>query len=208
MYQRTRSLVVATLVALTVPVAAEAQGGLAAGTDEPGGPSEMVNRALLAAALKPKYQLRMASDWPQLAAPNGSCLNGGSELIEGGLELTSGGDYVGTLTRTTTINFCGSHGQAREACVLVLRGKGPVAARGEIQPFMDGWTNPVVELHWSTAPEGNEVTLDGDCSPSFNDALRRMYLGVSHVLEFPLPAVGEGGRRERLEDYGWNVEVE
>jgi hypothetical protein len=208
MYQRTRQLVVAALVVLAMPIAAHAQRALAAGTDEPGGPSGMVNRALLAAALKQKYQLHLTSDWPQLAAPDGSCLNGGSERIDGGLELTSGGDYVGTLTRSTTINFCGGHGQARDACVLVLRSEGPVAARGEIQPFMAGWTSPVVELHWSTATEGNEVTLDGDCSSSFNDALRRMYLGVSHVLEFPLPTVGEAGRRERLEDYGWNVEVE
>jgi hypothetical protein len=208
MHRSTRSLLVVALVALPAPVVAQAQLALAAGADVPGGPSAVVSRALLAAALKPKYQLRLTSDWPQLAAADGSCLNGGEEFLEGGVELTSGGEYLGTLTRTTTIHFCGSHGLARDACTLTLRSKGPVVARGEVQARPAGWANPVLELGWSTVPDGSEVMLDGDCTPSFNEALRRMYLGVSHRLEFSLPAAGEAGRRERLDDYGWEVEVE
>ena len=208
MQRTTRPLFVATCLILSGPATAHAQLALAAGANEAGGLSAIVNRALLAAALKPSYQVHLTSDWPQLSAPDGSCLNGGEEFLEGPLELTSGGDYVGTLSRTATIHFCGSHGSARDACILTLRSKGPVVARGEVLPLAAGWADPVVELHWSSAAEGNEVTVDGNCAPSFNEALRRMYLGVTHTIEFPFPTAGEATRREQLDEYGWNVEVE
>jgi hypothetical protein len=51
------------------------------------------------------------------------------------------------------------------------------------------------------------VKLDGDCGPAFTAALRRLYLGASHAIEFRLPVAGEGPRLEHLEE-GWAVEVE
>ena len=168
----------------------------------------MVNRALLAAALKSTYSVHLVSAWPQLGMPNSTCVNGGEEVLEGTIEQTSGGNYVGSLQRRATIRFCGTHGPATEACSLTLRSVGPVAAQGEVQPFTRGWTNPTVELRWATAESGNDVTVEGDCAPTFNESLRRMYLGVTHMVEFPLPVVGEGLRREELADYGWIVAVQ
>ncbi len=200
--RRTAMLLVAITLADT-PLAAQALA-LAAGA----GPSMMVNRALLAAALKSTYSVHMVSAWPQLSMPNSTCVNGGEEVLEGTIEQTSGGNYVGSLQRRATIRFCGTHGPATEACSLTLRSVGPVAAQGEVQPFTRGWTNPTVELRWATAESGNDVTVEGDCAATFNESLRRMYLGVTHMVEFPLPVVGEGLRREELADYGWIVAVQ
>lgn len=204
----TQLLLAVTTLVLIPPLSAQARLALAAGANEPGGPSLVVNRALLAAALKQVYRVHLVSDWPQLGTADGRCVNGGEESLEGNVELTSGGNYLGTLERRATIRFCGAHGQAREACSLTLRSAGRVAAQGEVQPFTSGWANPVVELHWATALEGNGVAVEGDCPAAFNDALQRMYLGVTHVLEFSLPVAGEGPRTERLEDFGWTVEVQ
>jgi hypothetical protein len=207
MFHRASSLLIALALAATCSLAAQADLTLAAGANQ-SGPMRIVNRALLAAALKPVYTVELRSDWPQLGLAGGDCVNGGQEVLKGTIELTSGGNYVGSLQRGATIRFCGAHGQAQEACALTLTSTGPVAATGEVQPFTRGWTNPVVELHWATAAAGTAVRLDGDCAPAFNDALRRMYLGVTHMVEFPLPAAGEGLRRAELADYGWIVEVQ
>jgi hypothetical protein len=207
MRRATLLLVTANTLAFAPPLAGQAALALAAGANEPGGPSVVVNRALLAAALKPSYRIHLASEWPQFSSVDGGCINGGEEVLDGTVELTSGGNYLGTLERRATIRFCGAHGTAREACSLTLRSTGPVAARGEVHPFTSGWTNPVVELQWSTTGEGNGVAVEGNCPAAFNDALQRMYLGVTHVLEFSLPVVGDSARTERLDDYGWTVEV-
>lgn len=202
-----RSMVVFLLIlSLLRPAPSAAQGvlPLAAGA-EWAGPAGIVNRALLAAALKPVYALRLSSDWPELG--DGSCRNGGDEVIGGELQLDSAGDYVGRLWREATIRFCGVHGSATEACSATLMSQGPVIARGTVVPVEAGWANPVVTLRWTANPEGTRVKLDGDCGPTFTAALRRLYLGASHLIEFTIPTAGEGRKIERLEE-GWVVVVE
>ena len=201
-----RRLALLTLVALAPVPRLAAQGPLplAAGAEWTGA-GRLVNRALLAAALKPVYAVRLMSDWPEMG--NGSCRNGGEEVIGGELELDSGGDYVGRLRREATIRFCGTHGPATLTCSVTLRSEGPVQARGIVAPFEAGWTSPLLTLRWTATAEGTSVELEGDCNPTFTTALRRLYLGASHMIEFPLPVAGEGRRIERLEE-GWIVEVQ
>lgn len=201
-----RRMVTLALVLSTVPlVSAAAQRSLplAAGAEWAG--VGIVNRALLAAALKPAYVIRLTSAWPELG--HGSCRNGGDEVIVGKLQLDSGGDYVGRLRREATIRFCGVHGPATDACSVTLQSEGPVTARGTVVPVEAGWANPVVTLRWTATPEGTSVKLDGECNPAFAAALRRLYLGASHMIEFRMPIAGEGRRIEHLEE-GWVVEVE
>lgn len=204
--RRTAVLFIALTFAAT-PTAGQTQMALAAGAHDPG-PLTRVNRALLAAALKPTYSVHLVSAWPQLGMPNSNCVNGGDEVLEGSIEQTSGGNYVGLLQRKATIRFCGIHGPAKEACSLTLQSTGPVVGHGEVRPFTSGWTNPTVELRWTTAEAGNDVTVEGDCPPAFNESLEQMYLGVTHMVEFSLPVVGEGARHEELADFGWIVEVQ
>jgi len=204
MHRATR-LFLAALILTPSFSAAQVRLSLGAGVEGAGGRS-VVNRALLAAALKPVYSVRLRSDWPELVSKDGRCRNGGNEVITGALELTSGGDYRGTLAREATIWFCGTHGPAMEACSLTLRSAGPVAARGEVEPARGGWTTPLLSLEW-VAPEGTVVHVEGDCQPAFTESLRRLYLGVTHMIEFQLPVAGEGSRTEHLEE-GWNVEVQ
>ncbi|HTS88137.1 MAG TPA: hypothetical protein VMG41_06555 [Gemmatimonadales bacterium] len=179
---------------------------LAAGAVAPGlgGP---VSRAILAAELKPAYEIHLVSDWPQLGTGGGGCVNGGQEVLDGTIELTSGGNYVGQLRRSARISFCGPHGNAANTCSLTLTSAGPVDANGEVRPVGSAWGEPVLELSWVTAPEGTELQVGGDCSPAFNQALAKLYTGVAHSLEFALPVAGEGRQRERLDEYGWIVEI-
>ncbi len=156
--------------------------------------------------LAASYTLSLVSDWPQLAAGT-ACFNGGQEALDGTLTRTAGGSYAGQLERRATILFCGVHGAAASACALTLRSRGPVEARGEILPDAAGGETPVVQLTWGAEPGASEVTIEGDCPAAFNESLRRMYLAVSHSLEFPLPLAGEAARTTRLEDYGWIVEA-
>ncbi len=158
------------------------------------------------ARLAASYSLSLVSDWPQLALGT-ACFNGGQEALDGTLTRTSAGRYAGQLERRATILFCGVHGAAASACALTLRSRGPVEAHGEILPDAAGGEPPVVQLTWSAETGASEVTIEGDCPAAFNDSLRRMYLAVSHALEFPLPLTGEGARTTRLEDYGWIVEA-
>jgi hypothetical protein len=152
------------------------------------------------------YTLRLVSDWPQLSVA-GSCFNGGQEALDGTLTRTAEGSYEGQLERRATILFCGVHGAAASTCALTLSSRGPVEARGRLLPTPIGGDVPVVELSWAAAPGASEVGIQGDCPEAFNDSLRRMYLAVTHSLEFPLPLAGEGSRTIRLEDYGWIVEA-
>lgn len=158
------------------------------------------------AGLAASYTLNLVSDWPQLSV-GGACFNGGQEALDGTLTRTAGGSYAGQLERRATILFCGVHGTAASACALTLSSRGPVEATGEILPSAAPDDAPVVQLAWSAAPGASEITILGDCPEAFNDSLRRMYLAVTHSLEFPLPLAGEGARTVRLEDYGWIVEA-
>lgn len=152
------------------------------------------------------YTLSLVSDWPQLSAGNG-CFNGGQEALNGTLTRTASGSYTGQLERRATILFCGVHSGTASACALTLTSRGMVEARGDLLPHVADGSAPVVELTWAAAEGASEVAIQGDCSSSFNESLRRMYLGVTHALEFPLPLAGEGALTVRLEDYGWTVEV-
>jgi hypothetical protein len=192
------------LILRPAPATAQFARPLAAGA-EWAGRAGIVNQALRAALLKPVYTTRLRSDWPELG--HGSCRNGGDEEIGGELRLDNRGDYVGRLRRQATIRFCGVHGPATEACSATLTSEGEVRARGIVVPGEAGWATPVVTLHWTATPEGTRVKLDGDCGPAFTAALRRLYLGASHAIEFRLPVAGEGPRLEHLEE-GWAVEVE
>lgn len=206
MHRKTQMVLALIQLTAASPQAAGAQLTLSAGAHD-GEPRAIVNRALLAAALKPVLTIRLVSNWPQLTAADGSCLNGGQETLSGTLELGSGGNYLGTLRRQAEIRFCGTHGAARDGCALTLTSVGPVSARGEVRPFTAGWTNPVLELRWATVPNESEVHIEGNCTPAFNEALHRLYLGVTHAIEFQVPVAGEERLSDRLEDYGWLVDV-
>ena len=170
-------------------------------------PLPLVSAALHAAMLKPSYQLRLVSDWPQLSGGGLGCVNGGQEVLEGELAQTSDGGYSGQLVRKATIRFCGVHGAAREACALTLTSAGTVSARGEVTPAAPGWSTQEIELRWHAAEGSSDAVVEGDCSTQFNDSVRRLYLGASHSVAFPLPAAGEGRLTRRLDDYGWIVDV-
>jgi hypothetical protein len=156
--------------------------------------------------LASSYTLSLVSDWPQLSV-GGACFNGGQEALDGTLTRTDSGSYLGQLERRAKILFCGIHGGATSACTLTLTSRGPVEARGEVRPDGTVGSTPIVELSWAAVEGANVVTIQGDCAAGFNESLRRMYLGVSHTIEFPLPRAGEGARTVRLEDYGWIVEA-
>ncbi len=193
-------------LACAAPLAAQVSMALSAGPSNRE-PELLVSRALLGAALKPAYAVRLVSDWPQLSAGGGGCVNGGQEMLTGTLSLTSGGNYADLLERQATILFCGVHGVAQSACALTLTSRGVVEARGEVRPVSPGWSEPLVELRWA-APEGaSEIAIEGDCTPAFNESLRRLYLGVTHALEFPLPIAGEGRLTQRLDEYCWIVDI-
>lgn len=209
MHRATRLVVaIVTFALLAAPGRATSQQvALGAGAADAAA-NDRVNRALLTAALKPEYKVSLTSNWPELRASDGSCVNGGREVLTGRLRQTSGGNYVGKLLRRASIQFCGAHGAATERCSLTLESEGAVAANGEVRPFLVGWARPMVALRWVSLSEDNDVIVSGDCPPAFNQALRRMFLGVTHLLEFELPTAGEDRLAQRLDDYGWIVEVE
>jgi hypothetical protein len=203
--RRTMLPVVLALL-LSSPVAAQRSLALGAGPRDRD-PSPVVSHALHAAMLKPLYQLRLVSDWPQLSGGGLGCVNGGQEVLEGRLVQRSDGGYAGQLIRKATIRFCGVHGAAQEACALTLTSEGTVSARGEVFPAGAGWTTPEIELRWQAMEGAADAVVEGDCTSGFSESVRRMYLGASHSLEFPLPLAGEGRRTTRLDDYGWIVDV-
>ncbi len=206
--RRTSILLFSVLrLALVPALSAQATAELAIGSPS-ANPEMLEHRAGpgLGTALASSYTLSLVSDWPQLSV-GGACFNGGQEALNGTLTRTAGGGYAGRLERRATILFCGVHGGAESACALSLTSRGPVEARGELLPDAAEGAAPVVELRWAASEGASEVVIRGDCAPGFNESLRRMYLGVTHALEFSLPLAGEGPRTVRLEDFGWIVEV-
>ena len=200
-------LVTALRLALVPSLAAQAPAALAIGPrnlDRELG----ANREGPGTGLASTYTLNLVSDWPQLSAGGSACVNGGQEVLRGAVTRTADGHYVGQLERRATILFCGVHGGAQDACALTLTSEGPVTAQGHLLPSEAAGSAPLVELQWASAEDASDVVIEGDCAPSFNESLRRLYLGVTHTLEFPLPLAGDGPRTIRLEDYGWIVDVE
>lgn len=204
MHRRTALFVLA--LGSAAPVAAQQATLLAAGLPGAESPAA-VTRALHAAMLKPAYQVKLVSDWPQLSAGGVGCVNGGQEVLEGKLVQTSSGDYTGQLVRKGTIRFCGVHAGVAEVCALTLTSAGTVTARGAVAPIGNGWTSPVVTLRWSSPEGSSEAVVEGDCSAQFNEAVRRLYLSVSHSVEFLLPTADQGPSTVRLDDFGWIVDV-
>lgn len=194
-YLRRPILFLTPLFLLAAPMAAQGRLALAARTPLPERASNTVN------PLRAAYQVRLTSDWPQYTTGAG-CVNGGEELLTGTLQATAGG-YAGTFRRTATIRFCGSHGQASDACTLTLTSTGPVAATARV--YSDG-ASPMLLLHWAAPEEGGDTDVSGDCLPAFEESVRRLYLTVAHTLEVPLPA-NPAGHTVRLDDYGWIAEI-
>lgn len=203
---RRRAVLLVLALGSAAPLAAQEPTVLAAGLPGAEPPLVVVN-ALHAAMLKPAYQVKLVSDWPQLSAGGLGCVNGGQEVLEGKLVQTSSGDYAGQLVRKGTIRFCGVHGGAAQACALTLTSAGTVYARGAVVPTTNGWANPVVTLRWSSPDGSSEAVVEGDCSAQFNEAVRRLYLSVSHSVEFALPTADQGPSTVRLDDFGWIVDV-
>jgi len=157
-------------------------------------------------ALAERYHVRLTSAWPQLPAGAG-CSNGGSETVEGTLTRTESGDYAGTFDRTTHLLFCGAHGSGGDACTLTLDGAGRVAMRGMVVADERSPSGRALRVAW--IPEtGHAAEVRGECGDGFKGKVEQMYLSVRHGAEFALPNAGAAPRTERLEDYGWTVEVE
>jgi len=154
--------------------------------------------------LRGTYRIRLVSEWPQLSDASG-CLNGGQETLEGSLGRSDGNTYSGFLVRTSTISFCGSHPTSSLSCRLTVKGSGIVMATGEVDASGE---LPRMRLVWTPPAQGGQAEVSGDCSPGFSEAVRAMYLRVSHLVEIPLPAGTVTSRGVRLEDYGWVVSVE
>lgn len=157
--------------------------------------------------LRPAYQLRLVSDWPQLTGGGLGCVNGGQEVLEGTLTQTGDASYAGRFKRKATIRFCGAHAGATEMCSLILTADGTVAARGMVAVTRGDWTSPPIELRWTTPEGASEAVVTGDCAPEFNEKVKRLYLSASHAVEFTLPPAGEARRTVALDDYGWIVDV-
>lgn len=154
------------------------------------------------AELRPSYQVRLTSAWPQYVAWPG-CVNGGEEELTGTLLRAGDGSYHGVLRRATAIRFCGSHGQSADACTLLLAGEDVVAAVAMVHEE-DGQRYWVLRWAAPTVNGGAEVT--GSCAPAFGAAVRRLYGSVAHALEVPLPTA-PAGHRVHLEDFGWVAEL-
>lgn len=196
----------ASLLILTAPLAAQQQLALAAGPRAELLP--VVQRAITAALLRPLYRMRLVSDWPQLTAGGLGCVNGGQEVLEGTLTQTGDASYAGQFKRKASIRFCGAHAGATEMCALTLTSDGTVAARGTVAQTRGDWTSPGIEFRWSTPDGASSVMVEGDCTPEFNEKVKKLYLSASHSLEFTLPPAGEGRRTMALDDYGWIVDVQ
>jgi hypothetical protein len=185
-------------VALTILLAAPAATQAIAYRELP------VPRA--AAPLAAAYHLSLESAWPQLGRSGIACRNGGDEMVRGMVSRNAAGIYEGTLDRSTLLFFCGTHSVSGESCELVLEGDGSVAVQGVVVPDAASPSGSALRLSWT--PEADHAAqVQGACSADFKRSMREMYLSVRHGAEFALPLAGEG-RRERLEDYAWTVEVE
>jgi hypothetical protein len=151
------------------------------------------------------YHLRLESAWPQ-AAVGEACRNGGSELVEGVLQRGVDGVYRGSIDRRTRILFCGAHGAGGEACELVLEGEGKVEVTGYVVPDETSPSGSALRLSWRPS-SAHGATVRGACSADFKRSVEEMYLTVTHGVELAVPGIGEGRRRERLENYAWTAEV-
>jgi hypothetical protein len=114
--------------------------------------------------------------------------------------------YRGSLDRRTLILFCGAHGASGEACELVLEGDGKVAMTGYVLADENSPSGSALKVSWRPSPT-HGATVRGACSADFKRSIETMYLSVTHGAEFALPAAAAETRRERLENYGWTVEV-
>lgn len=191
---------------ITVSPAA-AQTTLAAGPEDVAQLSPLVTRALDDAALKDQYRVRLTSDWPQFGTPASGCVNGGVETIEGTLRRTADSGYSGTLTRRTTIQFCGSHGKALDGCSVTLRGEGPVVASADVTVGLGEWGGHPTRLRWIPNAEETRGSVEGDCPEQFTGRLLEMYRSAPHSVEFLLPPAGKDLQVQHVRDYGWVVEV-
>jgi hypothetical protein len=167
----------------------------------------IVEHAIGAALLRPSYRMRLISDWPQLTAGGLGCVNGGQEVLEGTLAQTGDRSYAGRFRRRATIRFCGAHAGATELCTLTLTSDGIVAARGTVAIVPGEWSDPAIELRWTTPDGASDATVEGNCTAEFNEKVKQLYLSASHALEFTLPPAGEPRRTMSLDDYGWIVDV-
>jgi hypothetical protein len=174
------------------------------------GPVAAQSMAYSGAAAPPRvapastYHVRLESAWPQAAASDEACRNGGDEVVEGLLVRGADGVYRGSFDRRTLILFCGAHGAGGEACELVLDGDGKVAMTGHVVPDETSPSGSDLRLSWRPSP-GHGATVRGPCSADFKRSVKEMYLSVTHAVELGVPATGK--RRERLEGYAWTVEV-
>ncbi|HSE66840.1 MAG TPA: hypothetical protein VLB12_07625, partial [Gemmatimonadales bacterium] len=92
------------------------------------------------------------------------------------------------------------------ACSATLTGSGTVLAQGTVLGRSDHRDGNLVELRW--APDSTTVaTLTGDCPENFGEGLRQLYATATHSVELVLPAGDRRPDRQRVEDYGWVVEV-
>lgn len=151
------------------------------------------------------YRLRLTSAWPEWRL-SAECVNGGEEVLEGSLHWTASRLYRGEFSRQTTIRFCGAHGSAADACSATLTGSGTVQAEGTVLGPAENRDGNLVELRWF--PDSTTVaTLSGDCPEDFGENLRRLYASATHSVELVLPAGDRRVERQRVEDYGWVVEI-
>jgi hypothetical protein len=158
------------------------------------------------AVLKSAYHLVLTSTWPQ-ETTTGGCRNGGSETVRGTLIRDPDGTYIGRFTRRTQLLFCGSHGAGARGCALELNGRGSVAMTGVVLNDDTSPSGRSLRVTW-TPLSGHEASLSGACPSGFKDAMRAMYLSTPHGAEFPATTEGQGPRRERLENYAWEVDLE
>jgi hypothetical protein len=186
--------VVALTILLTAPAATQAIAYRELPAPRPGAP------------LADGYHLSLKSAWPQLGASGIACRNGGDEMVRGMVRRNAAGIYEGILDRSTLLYFCGTHGVGGESCELVLEGDGSVAVQGVVVPDEASPSGSALRLSWTPRAD-HAAEVQGACSADFKRSVREMYLSVRHGAEFALPVAGEG-MRERLEDYGWTVEVE
>jgi hypothetical protein len=185
---RARLLFLLASAIVTSPLAA--QGALLARADAP---------------VETLYRLRLTSAWPELRL-SPECVNGGEEVLSGNLHWIGSGLYRGEFSRQTTIRFCGAHGSVADACSATLTGSGTVLAEGTVLAPSGNRAGNLVELRWT--PDSTTVaTLSGDCSEDFGDQLRKLYATATHSVELVLPAGDRRPERQRVEDYGWVVEI-
>jgi hypothetical protein len=185
---RARSLLLIGFVVL--PSRLTAQGAVLARADSP---------------VESVYHLRLTSAWPELRL-SAECVNGGEEVLDGNLHWTDSSLYRGEFSRQTTIRFCGSHGSAADGCSATLTGSGTVLVEGTVLGSSHNRDGNLVELRW--VPDSTTVaTLSGDCPDDFGENLRRLYATAIHSVELVLPAGHRRPERQRVEDYGWVVEI-